>query len=81
MENNRIVNSGSDKGGIGIDIQGETGSITIRGNQIIEMREDGEHIGVQIGEKTADVLLEGNAFSGLGVDVKDLREILRRASE
>ena len=51
VENNRITNSGSDKDGIGIDIQGETQSITIRENQISEIREGGEHIGVQIGEK------------------------------
>ena len=73
VENNRIVNSGSDKDGIGIDIQGETQSITIRGNQIAEMRESGEHVGVQIGEKTANILLEKNEFSGLAVGVRDLR--------
>ena len=74
VENNQIANSGSDKNGIGIDIQGETQSITIRGNQITEMREGGEHIGVQIGEKTAKILLEKNEFSGLAVSVKDLRD-------
>ena len=73
VENNRITNSGSDKDGIGVDIQGETQSITIRGNQIAEMREGGEHIGVQIGEKTANILLEKNEFSGLAVGVRDLR--------
>ena len=74
VENNRIVNSGSDRDGIGIDIQGETQSITIRENQITEMREGGEHIGVQIGEKTANILLEQNEFSGLAVGVRDLRD-------
>ena len=73
VENNRITNSGSDKNGIGIDIQGETQSITIRGNQISEIRESGEHIGVQIGNKTAKILLEKNEFSGLAVGVRDLR--------
>ena len=72
-ENNRIVNSGSDKDGTGIDIQGETQSVTIRGNQITEMREGGKHIGIQIGEKTANILLEKNKFSGVAVDVRDLR--------
>lgn len=74
VENNRITNSGSDKDGIGIDIQGETKSITIRENQIAEMREGGEHIGVQIGEKTANILLEKNEFAGLAVGVRDLRD-------
>ncbi len=74
VENNRITNSGSDKDGIGIDIQGETQSITIQENQITEMREGGEHIGVQIGEKTANILLERNEFSGLAIGVRDLRD-------
>ena len=74
VEDNRITNSGSDKDGIGIDIQGETQSITIRGNQITERREGGEHIGVQIGEKTANILLEKNQFSGMAVGVRDLRD-------
>ena len=74
VEHNRIANSGSDKSGIGIDIQGETQSITIRGNQITETREGGEHIGVQIGEKTSNILLEKNEFSGLAVAVRDLRD-------
>ena len=73
VENNRIANSGADTGGIGIDIQGETQSIAIRGNQISEMREDGEYVGVQIGEKTTNILLEKNEFSGVTVAVKDLR--------
>ena len=73
VENNRIMNSGSDKDGIGVDIQGEIQSITIRGNQITERREGGEHIGVQIGEKTANILLKKNQFSGLAVGVRDLR--------
>ena len=73
VENNRIANSGSDKDGIGIDIQGETQSITIRGNQISEIRGGSEHIGIQIGEKTANILLEKNEFSGVAVAVKDLR--------
>ena len=74
VENNRIANSGQDKSGIGVDIQGETQSITIRGNQITETRERGEHIGVQIGEKTSNILLEKNEFSGVAVGVRDLRD-------
>ena len=68
------MNSGSDKDGIGIDIQGETQSITIQGNQISEMRQGGEHVGVQIGEKTTNILLEKNEFAGLAVGVRDLRD-------
>lgn len=74
VENNRIANSGPDKSGIGIDIQGETQSITIRENHIAETRKGGEHIGVQIGEKTSNILLEKNEFSGVAVGVRDLRD-------
>ena len=73
VENNRIVNSGLEGRGIGIDIQGETRLTTILRNQIVETREPAEYIGVQIGQKTADVVLEENDFSGLAVPVKDLR--------
>ena len=73
MENNRIVNSGSDGKGTGIGIRGETRSIRIQRNQIIETRGPAEYVGVRIGEKTSDVVLEANEFSGLAVDVDDLR--------
>lgn len=73
VQNNRIVNSGSDGAGTGIDIRGETRSIHIIDNELVETREPAKHVGVQIGEQTADIVLEGNAFSGLGVDVADLR--------
>lgn len=73
VQNNRIVNSGSDGAGTGIDIRGETRSIHIIDNEFVETREPAKHVGVQIGEQTADIVLEGNAFSGLGVDVADLR--------
>ena len=73
VENNRIVNSGSDGKGTGIGIRGETRSIRIQRNQIIETRGPAEYVGVRIGEKTSDVVLEANEFSGLAVDVDDLR--------
>lgn len=73
VEGNRIVNSGHDGQGIGIDIQGETRSIEIQRNQIIEMRGSSGYIGVRIGADTADIVLEENEFSGVAVDVEDLR--------
>ena len=73
VQSNRIVNSGSEGAGTGIDIRGETRSIRIIDNQLIETREPAEHVGVQIGEQTDDIVLEENAFSGLAVNVDDLR--------
>jgi polygalacturonase len=73
VESNRIINSGSKGKGVAVDIQGETRSITLRNNQVVETRGPAEYIGVQIGAKTADITLEENEFSGLAVEVRDLR--------
>jgi parallel beta-helix repeat protein len=73
VEYNSIINSGSDGKGFGIDIQGETRSIAIKGNQIIERREPAEYVGVRMGAHTSDVVLDGNVFSGLSVEVEDLQ--------
>ncbi|MBI1923786.1 right-handed parallel beta-helix repeat-containing protein [Candidatus Poribacteria bacterium] len=73
VENNRIVNSGCEGQGFGIDIQGETHSIVIKANQMIETREPAEYVGVRIGPHTSEVVLERNTFSGLSVEVEDCR--------
>jgi nitrous oxidase accessory protein NosD len=81
VKKNRIIDSGTDGTGIGVDILGETRSITVQGNQFIERRTPAEHIGVQIGEQTSDVFLEGNEFSGFAVVVRDLRVPFREVRE
>eukprot|EP00913_Durusdinium_trenchii_P013360 g12541.t1 len=72
LENNRIINSGPNTG-IGVDVQGETESVTIRGNEIRESRKPMQRIGVRIGPKTKDIKLTGNRISGLSSDVAFLR--------
>jgi Right handed beta helix region len=72
IEKNRIVDSGPDTG-IGVDIQGETESITIAHNEIRETRQPMSRIGVRIGPKTSDVRLEENRIEGCSVAVSDLR--------
>ena len=69
LEDNQIINSGA----IGIDIQGETRSVTLRRNQIIETRKPASHIGLQIGQKVTELTLEKNNFSGLEIETNDLR--------
>ena len=72
IENNRIIDSGPDTG-VGVDIQGETESITIAKNEIRETRQPMSRIGVRIGEKVGDVQLADNRIEGYAVAVSDLR--------
>lgn len=72
IENNGIIDSGPDTG-VGVDIQGETESITIAKNEIRETRQPMSRIGVRIGEKVGDVQLADNRIEGYSVAVSDLR--------
>lgn len=73
LENNRIVDSGSDKG-IAIDIQGETESITLTKNELRETRAPMERTGLRIGAQTKDINLVDNKIDGFAVPVSDLRK-------
>jgi hypothetical protein len=73
VENNRIYDSGPHDG-IGIDVQGQTESITISANDIRETREPMQRIGVKIGAETRDVALADNHIEGFAQAVADLRE-------
>jgi hypothetical protein len=73
IENNRVIDSGSDTG-VGVDIQGETESITIAKNEIRETRQPMSRIGVRIGENVGDVQLADNRIDGYSVPVADLRK-------
>jgi hypothetical protein len=72
IENNRIIDSGPETG-VGVDIQGETESITLARNEICETREPLSRIGVRIGEKAGEVQLVENRIDGYSVPVSDLR--------
>jgi parallel beta-helix repeat protein len=72
LENNRILDSGADEG-VGVDIQGETESITLRTNEILESREPLRRVGVRIGADARDVELLDNRIEGFAVAVQDLR--------
>jgi hypothetical protein len=72
IENNRIIDSGPATG-VGVDIQGETESITIAKNEIREAREPMSRIGVRIGAQATDVRLEENRIEGYAVAISDLR--------
>ena len=77
MENNYIINSGSNGQGIGVNIEGETESIRLQQNQIAEERSQPESVGIRIGPNTRDIILSDNQFLGLTVEVEDLRSELK----
>jgi hypothetical protein len=73
VEKNRIVDSGPDDG-VGIDVQGETESITLAHNQLRESREPLRRVGIRLGARTRDVRLIDNTMAGFAVDLSDLRK-------
>ena len=68
VENNRILDSGK-VDGIGVDVQGEVESITLRKNDIRESRAPEKRIGVRVGPKTKDARLIENRIAGFAMDV------------
>ena len=59
---------------LGIDVQGETASITLAENQLRETRKPLSRVGIRIGARTRDVRLIANTMSGFAVDLSDLRK-------
>jgi nitrous oxidase accessory protein NosD len=73
LEKNRIVDSGPDDG-IGIDVQGETESITLAGNQLRETRKPLNRVGIRIGPRIRELRLIDNTMEGFAADLSDLRK-------
>jgi hypothetical protein len=73
LEKNHIVDSGGDNG-IGIDVQGDTESITLERNQLRETRKPMSRVGIRLGAQTRDVRLIDNQTEGFAVPVSDLRK-------
>jgi nitrous oxidase accessory protein NosD len=73
IEKNRIVGVVKEQG-IGIDVQGQTQSIEIAGNEIRETQAPAKRIGVRIGAETDQIALSGNRIEGFSEEVVDLRK-------
>jgi hypothetical protein len=73
IEKNRIVGLTQDRG-IGIDIQGQTKSVTIAGNEIRETQAPGERVGIRIGPEAEQITLQDNRIEGFAQTVVDLRK-------
>ena len=72
IEKNRIMGVVKEQG-VGIDVQGQTRSITIVGNQLREIGEPKQRIGIRIGAQTEEIKLEANRIEGFSQGVVDLR--------
>ena len=72
IEKNRILGL-NQEGGIGIDVQGQTQSIHILGNEIRETQGPSKRVGIRIGSETGQITLAGNRIEGFAEEVVDLR--------
>lgn len=72
VEKNRIEDSGAEDG-IGIDVQGGTEKVVLRGNQLVESRGPAKRIGIRLGAETREITLAENKIEGFSMEVQDLR--------
>jgi hypothetical protein len=73
VEGNRIVDIAK-QGGVGIDVQGQTGQIQIRSNEIRHTAVSDTRVGVRIGAEAGEVTLAANRIEGFSQAVQDLRK-------
>jgi parallel beta-helix repeat protein len=73
IENCTIRDTGKDKPGIGIDIQGKTQDITIRNTNVANTASGNQKTGIRIGRDAQRIVLQGNTFDGCPTSVEDLR--------
>lgn len=74
VQGNRILDSGPDGTGIGIDIQGLTDGTILAKNTIHESRSGKSQIGIRIGTAAGTVELRDNRLEGYPTAVLDLRK-------
>ncbi len=68
-----IRDTGKDKPGIGIDIQGKTQDITIQDTKVVNTASGNQKTGIRIGKEAQRIVLQGNMFDGCPTFVEDLR--------
>jgi len=71
FEQNRIVDSGGDKGAA-IDVNGQTESVVIARNELRETRGPKSRVGILIGPETRDIRCEDNRIEGFAVPISNL---------
>jgi hypothetical protein len=73
IESCTIRDTGADKPGIGIDIQGSTQDITVRSTKLENTTGGQQTTGIRIGKATQRIVLQDNTFDGCRTSVQDLR--------
>ena len=73
IEKNRILGLTQDRG-IGIDIQGQTKSVTIAGNEIRETQAPRQRVGIRIGPEAEQITLDDNRIEGFAEAIVDMRK-------
>jgi len=73
IESCTIRDNGTDKPGIGIDIQGKTEDITVRNTKIGNTSDRTQKIGIRIDADAERVVLQNNTFDNCPEDIEDLR--------
>jgi parallel beta-helix repeat protein len=73
IENCTIQDTGADKPGIGIDIQGKTQDITISNTKVVNTAGGNQKTGIRIGKEAQRIVLQSNTFDGCPTSVEDLR--------
>jgi hypothetical protein len=73
IEKNRILGL-TKESGIGIDIQGQTKSVTIAGNEIRETQAPRQRVGIRIGPEAEQITLDDNRIEGFAEAVLDMRK-------
>ena len=69
IDDNDIADNGSEEGGVGIEVGGETHDVRIINNRIVDSGGGRQREGVRSSAKARRTVLEGNRFEGLERDV------------
>jgi parallel beta-helix repeat protein len=73
IENCIIRDNGTNRLGVGVDIQGKTQDITIRSTRLENTASRSQRIGIRISEEAERIILQANTFENCPVEIKDLR--------
>jgi hypothetical protein len=76
-----IRDTGADTPGIGIDIQGATHDVTVRGTSFENTAAGRQETAIRIGALAGEICLENNTFAGRAAQIEDLREGARAPAE
>ncbi len=68
-----VRDNGTEKPGIGIDIQGSTHDITVRDTRVENTANGRQAVGIRIGDQAGQVFLQGNTYEGCPTTIEDLR--------